>query len=98
MSVNSEINELIVAVQNGTMSLDEVAQRFRERSWPRRGTPLPSSYLDVAAATQQDPEPDLPGSFDEVDAAYEQGKLTDHQYDVLAKAMSESLLKEDRES
>jgi len=96
--VNSRISELIAAIQNGTMTLDEVAQRFREHSWPRRGTPRPSSYLDAAAATQQDPEPDIPGSFDEVDAAYEQGKLTDHQYDVLAKAMSESLRKEDRES
>lgn len=93
--MNSDVNELITALGNGTMSLDEVAQRFRERTWPRRKTPQPNDYLELAAAAQRDPEPDVPGSFDEVDAAYQQGKLNDHEYDVLAAAMSDSLRAED---
>jgi hypothetical protein len=94
--LNSEVFELITALNAGSMSLDEVAQRFRERTWPRRETPHPANYLELATAAQRDPEPDIPGSFDEVDAAYQAGKLTDHQYDVLAEAMSESLRAEDR--
>ena len=93
--MNSDVNELITALGNGTIGLDEVAQRFRERTWPRRKTPQPNDYLELAAAAQRDPEPDVPGSFDEVDAAYQQGKLNDHEYDVLAEAMSESLRAED---
>ena len=93
--MNSEVSELIIALSGGTMSLDEVAERFRERTWPRQKTPRPTSYLELAAAAQRDPEPDIPGSFDEVDTAYQQGKLRDHEYDVLAAAMSESLRAED---
>jgi hypothetical protein len=93
--MDSEIAQLIAALRSGTMSLEEVAQRFRERSWPRRNTPLPTSYLELAASAQQDPEPDIPGSFDEVDAAYEKGELSDDEYDTLAAAMSESLRAED---
>lgn len=93
--MNNEVLDLITALSDGTMSLDEVAQRFRERAWPRRRTAPPANYLEMAAAAQRDPEPDIPGSFDEVDSAYQQGKLTDHEYDVLAEAMSESLRAED---
>jgi hypothetical protein len=93
--MSNEVLDLITALSDGTMSLNEVAQRFRERTWPRRRTAPPTNYLEMAAAAQRDPEPDIPGSFDEVDAAYQQGKLTDHEYDVLAEAMSESLRAED---
>jgi hypothetical protein len=94
--MTSEIADLITALQDGTLSLDEVAKRFRARSWPRRATPPPSSYLELAARAQDDPEPFVPSSFDDVDAAYHQGKLTDDQYDVLAQAMAESMRAEDR--
>jgi hypothetical protein len=94
--MSTEVTELITALTDGNMDLEEVAQRFRERTWPRRRTPRPTNYIELAAAAQRDPEPDIPGSFDEVDAAYQQGKLTDDQYDVLANAMSESLRAEDR--
>jgi hypothetical protein len=78
------------------MSLDQVAQRFRNRAWPRRATPPPTSYLELAAKAQDDPDPYLPNSFDDVDAAYYQGKITDDQYDVLAQAMADSMRAEDR--
>jgi hypothetical protein len=95
--MTTEVKELIAALQDGTLSLDEVAQRFRQRSWPRRATPLPTTYLELATAAQKDPEPYVPGSFDDVDAVYNQGKITDDQYDVLAQAMAESMRAEDHQ-
>jgi hypothetical protein len=93
--MSSEVTDLIAALQDGSMSLDEVAQQFRERSWPRRRKPAPATYLEMAAAAQEDPEPDVAGTFDDVDAAYERGELSDDQYDTLAKAMAEALRAED---
>jgi hypothetical protein len=94
--MTSEVTDLITALRNGSMSLDDVAQRFRERSWPRRRKPAAATYLEMAAAAQQDPEPDIAGSFDDVDAAYERGDLSDDEYDSLARAMAESLNAEDQ--
>ena len=39
--MSTEISDLIASLRNGTMSLEEVAQRFRERSWPRNRAPEP---------------------------------------------------------
>lgn len=94
--MTSEVTDLIAALLDGTMSLDQVADRFRSRSWPRRATPTPTTYLELAARAQEDPDPFLPDSFDDVDAAYYEGKITDDQYDVLAQAMAESMRAEDR--
>jgi hypothetical protein len=94
--MDNDVNELILALKNGTMSLEEVAQQFRQRTWPRRRTPPPTTYLELAASAQRDPEPDIPGSFDDVDMAYERGEINEDQYDVLAAAMAESLEAEDR--
>jgi hypothetical protein len=91
----SEVTELIAAFRNGSLSLEEVAQRFRERSWPRTRKPEPASYLEMAAAAMQDPGPDVPGSLDEVVAAYDRGELTRAQYRTLAEAVAESLRAED---
>lgn len=96
--MTSEITDLISALRDGSMSLDEVASRFRDRSWPRRRKPAPATYLEMAAAAQEDPEPDVARSFDEVDAAYERGDLSDDEYDVLAEAYSKSLRAEDKGS
>jgi len=89
--MTTEVTELLAALRHGSLSLDEVAQRFRERSWPRTRKPEPASYLEMAAAALKDPEPDVPGSFDEVVAAYDRGELTRAQYRTLAEAVAESL-------
>ena len=94
--MSSEIPELIAALRDGSMTLDQVADRFRERSWPRRTSPLPTTYLERAAAAQQDPEPYRPGSFDDVAAAHQEGRLSDHEYEVLSEAVAESKRAEDR--
>jgi len=92
----SEVDSLIQSLRNGSMTLDEVARRFLERSWPRRTTPPPKSYLDLAAAAQEDPEPYISGSFDDVSAAHQDGRLTDDEYEVLSEAVAESKRAEDR--
>jgi hypothetical protein len=94
--MTSEVTGLLAALKDGSLSLDEVARRFRERTWPRRRKPAPATYLEMAAAAQEDPEPDVAGSFDDVDAAYDRGDLSDDEYDALAKAMAESLRAEDQ--
>lgn len=94
--MTSEITNLIAALRDGSMSLDEVASRFRERSWPRTRKPVPASYLEMASAAQEDPDPYVPGSFDEVAAAYHRGELSRPEYRALAEAAAESLSAEDQ--
>jgi len=93
--MSSEITDMIDALRNGTMTLDEVANKFRQRSWPRRTGPAPRTYLELAAASQQDPGLLVPNSFDDVVVAYDLGKVTDEEYAVLAQAVAESKRAED---
>jgi hypothetical protein len=94
--MTSEVSDLIKELLAGTKSLDEVAQRFRERKWPRRKRPAPATYLEMAARTMEDPEPYVPGSFDDVSAAFHRGDLTRDEYRVLSDAVAESKREEDR--
>jgi len=94
--MTSEVSDMIKALRDGTMTLDQVAERFRERTWPRRKRKPPASYLEMAARAQEDPEPHDPESFDDVTAAYHRGELSDSEYDTLAQAMAESKRAEDR--
>jgi len=93
--MTSEVSDLIKALRDGTMTLDEVAQRFRDRQWPRRKRPPPASYLEMAARAQEDPEPYVPGSFDDVVDAYDRGDLSRAEYRVLSEAVAESKRAED---
>jgi hypothetical protein len=88
--MSSEVTDLITALRQGSMSLEEVAARFRSRTWPRHRKGPTSTYLELATAAQQDPEPYIPGSFDDVTAAYNRGELSDDEYEVLAHAMAEA--------
>jgi hypothetical protein len=86
----SEVTELIADLRAGRLSLDQVAQRFRDRRWPE------ASYedapdLDLASRALDDPEPYVPGSFDDVSAALHRQELTLDQYEVLARAAAESI-------
>ena len=94
--ITTEVTELISALRDGSLSLEEVAQRFRERTWPRTRKPNPASYAEMAATAQDDPEPYVPGSFDELAAAYRRGELTRPQYRALAEAVADSLRAEDQ--
>jgi hypothetical protein len=93
--MTSEVSDLIKALRDGTMTLDEVAQRFRDRQWPRRKRPPAATYLEMAARAQEDPEPYVPGSFDDVSAAFHRGDLSRAEYRVLSEAVAESKRAED---
>jgi hypothetical protein len=47
--------------------------------------------MELAAAANRDPDPDVPGSFDEVVGAYDRGEITRTQYRVLAQAVAEAI-------
>ncbi len=94
--MSNEITEMITALRDGTITIEEAANQFRKRSWPRTRGPEPQNYLELAAAAQRDPEPYVPGSFDDVTAAYDRGQLTRQQYRILAEAASESLRAESK--
>jgi hypothetical protein len=85
----SEVTEWIAALRAGWMSLDEVAERFRQRDWPPARRPVPATFADMAR--QQDVEPDVPGSYDEVTAAYDRGDLTSEEYRTLSAAVAAAI-------
>jgi hypothetical protein len=84
-----EVSECLAALRAGRMSLDEVADRFRRRDWPRARRPGPATYAEVAQ--QQDVEADVLGSYDEVTAAYDRGDLTSYEYRVLSCAVADAI-------
>jgi hypothetical protein len=86
----NEVADLLNALRDGSVTLDEVAQRFRKRKWPRRSRSQPDSYFDMAAAELQDPDPYIPGSFDDVAAAYHQKKINREQFRTLSEAVAEA--------
>jgi hypothetical protein len=85
----TEVSDLIAAMRAGESGLDELAERFRQRVWAIARRPAPTNYLEMAE--QQDPGPDVPGSFDEVTAAYDRGEITREQYRTLAHAVAEAI-------
>ncbi len=88
--MTNEVLDLITQLRAGSMTLEEVADQFRQRSWPRTGKRTAGNYKELAAAAQEDPDPYVPGSFDDVTAAYHRGELSDAEYDTLAHAMAEA--------
>ena len=85
----SEVTDLIAALRSGTLTLEEVVDRFRCRSWPRSRRPTPGSAIEMAES--QDPEPDVPESCDDLTAAYDRGEITRQQYRVLAHAAADAI-------
>ena len=88
----SEVTELIHQLQSGAMNLEQVAERFRRRTWARARTPQPEN--DEERAEQLDPGLPVAGSIDDVTAAYDCGELTVTQYQVLSEAVAESIRRE----
>lgn len=93
--MSNEVTELIDALHEGRLTVDEVARQFRERTWPRRRRPLPETYMDAMAAEFDDPDVYVPNSFDDVIAAYDQQKITLDQLQVLSEAVAEAQRAED---
>lgn len=95
LTMVNEVKELLDALHEGTITLDEVVQIFKARKWPRRPRTDPGSYLDMAAAELQDPDPYIPSSFDDVAAAYHQKKITRDQFRALSEAVAYAQRTED---
>jgi hypothetical protein len=87
--VTSEVTDLIAALRAGTLTLDEVAERFRHRSWPRTRRPAPRTAVEMLEWL--DPAPDVPGSYDDLTAAYDRQEITREQYRVLVEAAANSI-------
>lgn len=80
-----EVTEMIGAYHAGIISLGDLVCCFGLRTWPAVPPACPPEMHDAAPAVD-DPEPYVPGSFDDVVLAYDLGKLSDHDYQELAGA------------
>jgi hypothetical protein len=76
---------MIDAYHAGKISLEDLTRRFCTRTWPPVSRACPPEMQEAAPAVD-DPEPYVPGSFDDVVLAYDLGKLSDRDYQQLAKA------------
>jgi hypothetical protein len=85
----SDVADVMTALREGRLSLDDAAEAFRRRSWPITRRPVPATPADMAE--QQDPEADVPGSFDDVRAAYDRCEITWEQYRTLARAVADAI-------
>ncbi len=85
MFPSSEVTGMIDAYRTGTISLEDLACYFGLRTWPAVPPACPPELQDAAPAVD-DPEPYVPGSFDDVVLAYDLGKLSDEDYQELARA------------
>jgi hypothetical protein len=93
---SSEVTGLIHQYKAGEMTLDQLAERFRTRRWLHTMQQPPQTYLEMAARSQQDPDPYEPNSFDDVVAAYDSGELDRNEFRVLKAAVLEAGRAEDR--
>jgi hypothetical protein len=82
-----EVTCTIDAYHSRTISLEDLVRHFRRRCWPAAAQACPPELLAAAPAVD-DPEPYVPGSFDDVVLAYDCGKLSDRDYQTLARAAS----------
>ena len=81
----SAVTAMLRSYREGLLSLDDLSLEFRVRRWPRVPDVCPPE-LEPAREAIDDPEPYVPGSFDDVVLAYDLGWLSDADYDVLAVA------------
>ena len=81
----SAVTAMLTSYHEGRLSLDDLTLEFQVRRWPQVPDVCPPE-LDQARAAIDDPEPYVPGSFDDVVLAYDLGWLADADYDVLATA------------
>jgi hypothetical protein len=81
----SAVIAMLASYREGLLSLDDLSLEFRARRWPRVPDVCPPE-LEPARDAIDDPEPYVPGSFDDVLLAYDLGWLSGADYDVLAVA------------
>ena len=62
-----------------------------EDAWPRL-----ADLCEMAEAALRDPGANVPGSIDDVTAAYDRGEITREQYRTLAHAVADAINAADR--
>ena len=80
----SSVADLLSQLEAGTMSVDDVAANFSQRTWPAN-----ARDTDPTA----DPVPDPPDSFAEVHGAYMAGRIDEPTYKQLADAAAKGKTK-----
>jgi hypothetical protein len=93
--MTNEVAEILDALHAGTLTTEDVARRFRSRKWPRRQREAVDSYAKILEGEISDPDIYIPGSFDDVIAAYDQQKIDREQLRILSEAVAESQRAED---
>lgn len=83
----SAVITMLTSYREGRISLDDLSLEFRARRWPRIPDVCPPE-LEAAREAIDDPEPYVPGSFDDVVLAYDLGWLSAADFDLLAVAAS----------
>ncbi len=81
----SSVTAMLASYRAGRITLDDLSLEFRARRWPEVPDVCPPE-LEPARAAIDDPEPYVPGSFDDVVLAYDLGWLSGADYDLLATA------------
>jgi hypothetical protein len=87
----SRVASAIDAYQSGEMTLADLAGRFRSLRWAAVARSWAPGLEDARAAID-DLEPLIPGTFDDVVLAYDQGRITDTDYAALAHAAAAARL------
>jgi hypothetical protein len=84
------VTAMITSFRDGKSTLDDLSLEFRARRWPQVPDVCPPE-LEQARVAIDDPEPYVPGSFDDVVLAYDRGWLSDPDYHVLSGAAAADL-------
>jgi hypothetical protein len=84
-TASDDVTGPILGYVAGNLTLEDVVRWFRARRWPDVPSACPPG-LERAASAIDDPEPYVPGSFDDVVRAYDLGQLTDVDYEFLGRA------------
>jgi hypothetical protein len=79
------VTRLLELHRAGELTLDELAADFRALHWRAVPSACPPG-MEAPAAAIDEPEPYVPGSFDDVVRADDLGLLSDTEYGVLAPA------------
>jgi folate-dependent tRNA-U54 methylase TrmFO/GidA len=93
--MTNEVAELLDALHAGTLTTEDVAERFKVRKWPRRRREALDAHAEILAGETSDPDVYVPGSFDDVMAAFAQQKIDREQFRILSEAVAEAQRAED---
>jgi hypothetical protein len=87
----SDVTDALDRMIAGETTVEEVAEEFRARAWPRRERAETRDATDLYRLDASDPEEDPDGAFSEVAGYHAMHRIDDAQYAVLAEAAAEAM-------